>query len=229
MLKKVVMISGANRGIGKAIALKLYEEGFRISLGIRNLEKIDSDLQDLSKERAIIHFYDASEPKTEVTWVNSTLKKFGRIDALVNNAGIYYVLDIEDANEPLLDKLFEINTKAPIRLSRTVLPHLRQSGMGRIINIVSDAAKRVEDSKVGYSVSKFGFLAASHGMFHAAKKDGVRVTALCPAWVNTDMAKNETNLTPDQMIQPETIADVVLMLINLPNTAIITELFIDNM
>ena len=108
------------------------------------------------------------------------------------------------------------------------LPYLRLSGEGRIINIVSDGAKQVEDSKVGYSISKFGFLAASHAMLHAAKKDGVRVTALCPGWVNTDMAKNVAPLSPEKMIQPETIADIVAMLLALPNTVAIPELMLEN-
>jgi short-subunit dehydrogenase len=141
---------------------------------------------------------------------------------------MYYSLDIEDDNEEMLDEMLNVNTKAPMRLTRLALPYLRQSGEGRIINIVSDGAKKVEDSKVGYSVSKYGFLAASHAMMHAAKKDGVRVTALCPGWVNTDMAKNASHLSPENMIQPQTIADIVMMLLKFPNTVIIPELVLEN-
>jgi len=222
------MISGANRGIGKAISLKLYHEGYLVSLGVRNTSKLDSEIRQLSDECAFIHHYDATTLEADKAWVENTIRRFGRIDGLVNNAGIYHALDVEEPDESLLDKMIEINTKAPIRLSRIALPYLRQSGTGRIINIVSDGAKTVGDSNVGYSISKFGFLAASHALFHAAQKDGVRVTAICPAWVNTDMAKNQTSLAPEDMIQPDTIADLVLMLIRLPNSAIIPELEIFN-
>lgn len=227
-MAKVIMISGANRGIGKAIALKLYEHGFVLSLGIRNLAAIDADILSLKKENVLLASYQANNPNTEQAWVQKTHQTFHRIDGLINNAGIYHSLDIEDDNEELLDTMIDINTKAPIRLTRLVLPYLRQTGAGRIINIISDGAKRVEDSKVGYSISKFGLLAASHAMLHAAKQEGVRVTALCPGWVNTNMVKETSPLPPDKMIQPETIADIVLMLLNLPNTVMIPELLIDN-
>jgi short-subunit dehydrogenase len=227
-MAKVIMISGASRGIGKAIALKLHEHGFIISLGIRNLDTIDADILRLKKDNVLLASYNADDPNTENEWIQQTRQTFHRIDGLINNAGIYHSVDIEEDNEKRLDEMLEINTKAPIRLTRLVLPYLRQAGEGRIINIVSDGAKRVEDSQVGYSISKFGFLAASHAMLHAAKKEGVRVTALCPGWVNTDMAKNSAPLSPERMIQPETIADVVLMLLNLPNTVMIPELLLDN-
>lgn len=228
-MSRVIMISGANRGIGKAIALKLYQQGFFLSLGVRHINALPTELLCLAQEKVLFTSYDANDSLTEPKWIEKTLQKFNKIDGLVNNAGIYYSLDIEDDNDVLLDNMLAINTKAPIRLTRLVLPYLRQSGEGRIINIVSDAAKRVDDSKVGYSISKAGFLAASHAMLHAAKKDGVRVTALCPAWVNTHMAESYTPLLAELKIQPETIAEIVLMLINLPNTAVISEIFIDNL
>ncbi len=227
-MAKVVMISGANRGIGKAIALKLYESGFLLSLGVRELDRVTKDILALPKDKVLLVSYNSADPNTEHEWIKKTLDVFHRIDGLINNAGIFHSVDIEDDNEELLDKMLDVNTKAPIRLTRLVLPYLRQSSEGRIINIVSSGAKYIEDSKVGYSMSKFGFLAASHAMFHAAKEDGVRVTALCPGWVNTNMAKNSSPLSPENMIQPETIADIVLMLLNLPNTVVIPELIIDN-
>ena len=227
-MKKVIMVSGANRGIGKAIALKLYAHGFFLSLGIRHLDTLDADMLGLDRERVLFASYHANDPDTETEWVQKTYQTFHRIDGLINNAGIYHVLDIEDDNEELLNTLLEINTKAPVRLTRLVLPYLRQVSEGRVINIVSDAAKQVEDSIVGYSISKSGFLAASHAMLHAAKKQGVRVTALCPGWVNTEMVKDTSPLSPEEMIQPETVADIVLMLLQLPNSVVIPELILEN-
>jgi len=227
-MANVIMISGANRGIGKAIALKLYEHGFLLSLGVRNMDAIPADILKLSKDKVLLASYNAYHPNTDQVWVKKTEQVYGRIDGLINNAGIYHAVDIEDDNEDTLDAMLEINTKAPMRLTRLVLPYLRQSGQGRIINVVSNGAKRVEDSIVGYSISKFGFLAASQAMLQAAKKDGVRVTVLCPGWVNTDMAKTISPLSPEKMIQPESIADIVLMLLNLPNTVVIPELIIEN-
>jgi len=221
------MISGANRGIGKAIALKLYENGFLLSLGIRNPDLVDADILSLDKTKVLLSSYNTDNPNAESEWIQKTILKFNKIDGLINNAGIYNLLDIEDDNEEMLDDMLNVNTKAPMRLTRLALPYLRKSGQGRIINMVSDAAKKVEDSKVGYSISKFGFLAASYAMLHAAKKDGVRVTALCPGFVNTDMAKKYF-LSTENLIQPETIADIVLMLLNLPNTVVIPELSLDN-
>ncbi|NEQ10555.1 MULTISPECIES: SDR family NAD(P)-dependent oxidoreductase [unclassified Moorena] len=119
-MAKVVMISGANRGIGKAIGLKLYEYGFFLSLGVRDLDRVTKDILELPKDKVLLVSYNSADPNTEHEWIKKTLDVFHRIDGLINNAGIFHSVDIEDDNEELLDKMLDVNTKAPIRLTRLV-------------------------------------------------------------------------------------------------------------
>ena len=125
--------------------------------------------------------------------------------------------------EELLDNMWQVNAKAPLVLSSLADPYLNRSHMARIINIVSLNAKEVgPSSDTGYSMSKFAAMAGSLATQKASK--GVRVTAICPSYVNTDMVAGIDDLTPEEMIQPETLAEIVSMILKLPKTILIPEL-----
>ena len=160
--KKVVMISGANRGIGKVVAEKLSEEGYLLSLGIRNPGSLTGSFSSIPETQLLCHAYDAKIPQSAKSWIDGTIKHFGRIDVLINNAGILHSIGLEDDSEELLDEMWEVNAKAPLRLTRFAFPYLRKSGSGRIIDIISMSGKRVKGNWVGYSMSKYAALAASH-------------------------------------------------------------------
>ena len=115
---------------------------------------------------------------------------------------------------------------APLRLSRAALPHLKRSGSGRIVNVVSLSGKRVRGDNAGYSMSKFAALALTHGTRRAGWQDGVRVTALCPAWGATDMASH-AEVPPQEMIQPGDLCELVATVLALPNNASIAELLVN--
>ena len=94
--KKVVMISGANRGIGKVVAEKLSEEGYLLSLGIRNPFSLPESLSSIPETHLLCNGYDAKIPKSAKSWIDGTIEHFGRIDVLINNAGILHSFGIED-------------------------------------------------------------------------------------------------------------------------------------
>ena len=148
--KKVVMISGANRGIGKVIAEKLSQEGYLLSLGIRNSKSLPDSLSSISETQLLCNVYDAKVPQNAKSWINGTIEHFGRIDVLINNEGILHSIGLEDDSEELLDEMWEVNAKAPLRLTRLAFPYLRKSGSGRIIDIISMSGKRVKGNWVGY-------------------------------------------------------------------------------
>ena len=166
---RVVMISGANRGIGLAVARCLYEAGFSLSLASRNSDSLIPVIADWSSARVLATRYDATDKNTHVAWVEETVGRFGRIDGLVNNAGIMEsvaVDDIED-NEAALDLMWAVNVKAPLSMTRLAMPHLRKSGSGRIVNVASLAGKAVYGSGIGYSMGKFALVALAHATRHA--------------------------------------------------------------
>ena len=224
---KVVIISGANRGIGRKIADKLLSEGYTLSLGVRNPDTLQNT--DFSNhDRVLIHPYEATDKQSHINWVQATVDCFGQIDGVINCAGVLTRLQFEDDNEEELDRVWDINVKAPWRLTREAFPYLKKSGEGRVINLVSMSGKRVKGILAGYSASKFAFLALSQSMRNVGWDDGIRVTAICPSFVNTDMASNVTSIVaPEKMTQPEDIAEVVAMVLRLPNTAHINEIAIN--
>lgn len=217
---RVVMISGANRGIGLAIAEHLNDLGYSLSLGARRPES----LAGFAGETVLTHAFDATRAADATDWVAATAARFGRIDALINSAGVLHDVGLDDGDEALLDEMWEVNVKAPFRLSRLCLPYLRQSDAGRIVNLVSTAGLRFRGGSAGYAITKFATTGLSHATRFAAWEDGVRVTALCPGPVATDMGIANVEMPVEDMTQPESVAAVVAMLLSLPNTASVVQL-----
>ena len=220
---RVVMISGANRGIGAAIARRLAADGHRLSLGARRIDALAEHAPDISPDRLMLSYHEATDLESARRWVAATVERFGGIDVLVNNAGIVDRTGLEAMDEAVLDDMWAVNVKGPLRLTRLALPYLRRSGSGRVINMASLSAKRVKgDVLPGYSMTKYGLLALSHAVRQVGWDDGIRVTAICPGPVATDM------MSPDDetITQPEDLADLVATLIGLKNTASVSELLV---
>ena len=226
--KKVVMISGANRGIGKVIAEKLSEEGYLLSIGIRNLDSLPSSLESVPETQLLCNAYDAKVPQSAKSWIDKTIKHFGRIDVLINNAGVLHSIGLEDDSEELLDEMWEVNAKAPLRLTRLVFPYLRKSGSGRVIDIISMSGKRVKGNWVVYSMSKYAALAASHTARIQGWEDGIRVTAVCPGYVQSKMTEiHAPNVNQEIMSRPQDIARIVSTLLLLPNESNVPEILMN--
>ena len=155
------------------------------------------------------------------------MARFGRIDGLVNNAGMVVRVRIEDERDAELDRMWAVNVKAPLSMIRTALPHLRRSGAGRIVNVVSIAGKAVYNNNAGYAMTKFAAVALSHAARRAGWEDGVRCTALCPGFVATDMTADVETFPHERMMVPADIAEVVLTVLGLSNNASIAELVIN--
>jgi NADP-dependent 3-hydroxy acid dehydrogenase YdfG len=221
---RVIMVSGANRGIGRAVTEALYHGGYTLSLGARNPQSTAAVTAGWAGVRHMAARFDAEDASTHRAWVAATVERFGRIDGLVNNAGLAVRVTVEDDKDDVLDRMWAINVKAPLSMIRLTLPHLRRSGAGRIVNVASIAGKAVYNNNVGYAMTKFAAVALSHATRRAGWADGVRCTALCPGFVATDMTADVTTFPQAQMMAPSDIAEMVLTLIGLSNNASIAEL-----
>jgi NAD(P)-dependent dehydrogenase (short-subunit alcohol dehydrogenase family) len=225
----VVMLSGASRGIGRALALRLAQDGHLLSLGVRRPAEAAARLA-LDPQQTLWHRFEALEAASATSWIEATLARFGRLDALINNAGILRPLSFTEGAEAVLDESFAVNVRAPFRLIRLALPHLRASGHGRIVNIASTDGKRYRDASVSlaYALSKHALVALSHAAKFEGWADGVRVTALCPGAVDTELVASVPGVvaTADRL-RPETIAEIVALLLRLPNQASIAELVVN--
>ena len=219
------MISGANRGIGLAIARELEAAGLALSLGVRK----PADFNDPLAKSAdvLVHRYDANERDAAKAWVDATMARFGRIDVLVNNAGIARPVTLEQGSEDDLDALFDVNVKAPFRVIRAALPHLKVSGAGRVVNVASLSGKRVMGLNVGYQMSKHAVVALTHAVRRIGWEHGIRATALCPGYVETDLTARVTDLPRDEMTDPADLARLVATVVALPNNAAVAELLVN--
>ena len=223
-VKRVIMISGANRGIGRAIAEKLLADGYLLSLGVRNPGKLPQTLASTVETQLLCHSYDARDRESAKSWVDATAEKFGGIDVLVNNAGILHTNGLEDDAEDLLDDMWEVNAKAPLRLTRLVFPYLRISGSGRVIDIISMSGKRVKGDWVGYSMSKYAAIAASQTARLKGWDDGIRVTNICIGFVQSGMSvENAPSFPQENMSRPEDVAQVVSNLLLFSNESAVPE------
>jgi NAD(P)-dependent dehydrogenase (short-subunit alcohol dehydrogenase family) len=219
---RVAMISGASRGIGAAIATRLLDDGYRVSLGVRNVPFTRKAFAGYPPEKLLIESFDAADPATAERWIESTMQYFGELHALVNNAGIYRLVNYEEGSDADLDDLWEVNVKAPFRLTRLAMPALKQCGNGRIVNVASTDGLRFRDNSasVGYTMSKHALVAMTHAARQFGYADGVRATALCPGAVDTDMVAGLASVTPAAgRLAPGTVAGLVATVLSLPNNA----------
>jgi len=227
---RVIMLSGASRGIGAAVARRLHADGFSLSLGVRRPAEVRAKFADFAAARLQVSHFDANQADSAKTWLEETVSRFGRLDGLINNAGIIKPLSFAEGDESVLDDLWAVNVKAPFRLIRLALPHLARSGNGRIINIASTDAKRYRDLSVSiaYAMTKHAVLALSHAAKFAGWESGIRVTALCPGAVDTDFTKGIAGVTAlANRLAPGTLAEIVALLLRLPNNASVPELVVN--
>ena len=134
---------------------------------------------------------------------------------------------LNDDDDAALDRLWAINVKAPLRLTRLCLPHLTRTGQGRIVNIASLSGKRVRNGFVGYNMTKFAVMGLTHTTRHETWDMGIRCTAVCPSFVRTEMSSYTGKVAPEDMIQPETLAQMIRHNIELPNNAAVAEILVN--
>ncbi len=218
---RVAMVSGAARGIGRRVVERLLASGFHVSAGVRDARGL------VGGDRLLVQRYEAESLESAEAWVAATLARFGRLDGLVNAAGINSPHAIDEPDETALDRLWAVNVKGPLRLIRLALPHLKAGGSGRVVNVASLSGKRVRNANIGYAMSKFALVALTHGVRHDGWDHGVRATALCPGFVATDMTTRVTKVARTEMTDPADLAALVETLLLLPNNAVIAELLVN--
>jgi NAD(P)-dependent dehydrogenase (short-subunit alcohol dehydrogenase family) len=217
---RVALVSGASRGIGRAVTERLLAAGYTVSAALRDPSRLP-DAPNLHRHR-----YEAEEEGAAEAWIAAAHARFGRIDALVNAAGINPVWRALDADETALDALIRVNVKAPLRVARAAWPHLIASGEGRIVNIASLSGKRVRNPNAGYAMSKFALVAATHALRREGWEHGIRVSAFCPGFVATDMTTRAA-FPREQMSNPRDIAVLIETLLRLPGNAAIAEMLVN--
>ncbi len=227
-----ILISGGSRGIGRAIAEKLLANGHKISLGLRDVESIKGSVLDpsLSKENNILlNKYDAKDHETANAWVEHTKQYFGKIDTLIHCAGIFRKtgLNFSSEEEKDIDELWKVNVIGPWILTRAAWKYLLENKDSRVIVLISMSGKRSKGNLAGYTASKFALMGLSQTIRNEGWDKGLRVTTVCPSWVNTEMAKSVLAVTKEEMTQPKDIGLIISNLLELPNSCIPFELLLN--
>lgn len=228
---RTVLITGASRGIGRSIATLLLSQGHHLCLAVRDPDGLrGTDLDPrLHGDALSLCRYDAADPEDAERAVQAAVQAFGSLDTLIHCAGILrstpLLFSDAQADEP--DELWRVNVKGPWWLTRAAWPALAASQNGRIQVLVSMSGKRCKGKLAGYSASKFALLGLCQAMRNEGWDQGIRVTAICPGWVNTDMAMGLSPLAPELMTQPGDLACLCAQLLDLPASAVPFELAVN--
>ena len=220
-----ILISGASRGIGKSIALKLLKEGHSLSLGVREREDLINtplDPKSNNPNNFLVHTYDATDHDSSKKWVEKTVETFKNIDTVIHCAGIFKrtKLIFNDDEMQDIEDLWKVNVMGPWILTKNAWKYLSISNTARIIVLVSMSGKRSKGNLASYSMSKFALMSLCQTMRNEGWEKGIRVTAICPGWVDTDMAKEINHFPKKDMIQTNDIANICANLLDLPNSSV---------
>jgi len=209
---RVILITGASRGIGFATARRALEAGAQVVMGSKTPERLAAAAEELAGHGEVAHRpvdvadYDAME-----AFVDLALERFGRADVLVNDAGVAWAGDFADMPPAAIDAAVTVNVGGVLHGTRAVLPHLRQRGSGTVVNISSGAGHTGIPGLAAYSATKFAVNGFTEALAGELEGSGVGVYAVCPGRVATDM--QETVSGRRQGVPPERIADAVLSLL----------------
>jgi NAD(P)-dependent dehydrogenase (short-subunit alcohol dehydrogenase family) len=214
---KVVIITGASGGIGAATARELARHGAIVVLAARRADELAA-LEDQIEQaggRALAVTTDVAQRQSIDQLVRTTVDTFGRVDVLVNNAGIGGNTTIGDSDDELIRRVIDVNLVAPARCVQAVLPHMRQAGQGVIINIGSVAGE-VATSTL-YSASKFGLRGFNDALRRELRHDNINVVLISPGFIRTSMTSDVKVPMPG----PEIVAQAVVSAILRPRRKII--------
>ena len=213
---RAALVTGGSSGIGLAIARALGEDGYGITLSARRADKLEQAAAALAADGIDIEAVPANmaEEAEFVALVERHRERFGRLDVLINNAGVGIGGPIAEHATKSLDMQLAVNLRAVYLTAREALPMLKEAGgehgKALIANTASIAGKSGQGWLAAYSATKFGVVGFTQALHKEHASDGIQATALCPGFVDTamtDWAKD--NVPPEQMIQPTDIAEAV--------------------
>ena len=223
----VALITGASRGIGRAIARRLASDGFDLFLVARNethLNEIVSDAKSMGR-RAVASRVDLALTDAPERIHSGFVAAFDHLDVLVNNAGVVISAEFGEYEAGDWDAVMNVNVRSPFFLTQLLLPLLKQASPGFIVNIASVVAKKGYERQSLYAASKHALLGFTKSLARETINDNIRVHAILPGGVNTDMV---TGVRPDidtsELIDPEEVAEVVANLLKMRGNAVIDEI-----
>ena len=224
---KIALVTGASKGIGRAVALALAAEGVHIGLLARNekdLSAVAEEVNDLGV-KAVAVTADISNMQEVNTAVEEILEKFGSIDILINNAGTGTFGKFLEIEPEVWENQIRTNLFGVYYATRAVLPQMIARSAGDIINISSTSGKAGAATTSAYSASKFGVFGLGESLMQEVRKHNIRVTTLAPSTIVTDLAQSANLITGDEerVMHPEDFAEYIICQLKLHPRVLVKE------
>lgn len=217
--QRTALVTGSTRGIGKETTLLLLKKGLNVIISSRSQDSVDNVIEEIldkfpSKKENILGLKcDVSKHSEVKTLVDVSVKRFRRIDVLVNNAGIVYFKSIMDTTEEEWDKTIDTNLKGVFLFTKEVLPYMIENKSGVIVNVSSGAGKYGFPNLSAYCASKFGLIGLTESVAKEVTDYNVKIMAICPGGVDTKMIKDIVkvgyNASNRNLIKPEEVANKI--------------------
>ena len=224
LVKQTAIITGSTRGIGKETALLLLNNGMNVIISSKSQDSVDNAIQEIhdkfpSKKENILGLKcDVSKYSDVKSLVDVSVKRFGRIDVLVNNAGIVYFKSIMDTTEEEWNKTIDTNSKGVFLFTKEVIPYMIENKSGVIVNVSSGAGKSGFPNLSAYCASKFGVIGFTESIAKEVSNYNVKVMTICPGGVDTkmigDIVRDGYNLSTRNLMKPEQVAKKIYDMIS---------------
>jgi NAD(P)-dependent dehydrogenase (short-subunit alcohol dehydrogenase family) len=221
---KAALVTGGSSGIGLAIARALREDGYELTIASRRREKIEAAADELGAHAVAA---DVSNEDDCVRLVEAHRERHGRLDVLVNSAGVGIAGNVEQHRTKHWDLQLGVNLRGLFVMTRECIPLLRES-RGWIVNLASIAGTTATPGLAAYGASKAAVIALTRSLNGELEADGVRAVAICPGFVATPMAE-WSGIPQDEMIAPEDCAEVVRMCLRLSPHARVPQVVVERM
>ena len=226
---QTAIVTGATRGIGKAIALKLTELHYNLVIVGRTAKFLDQIKSEIEKTggRCLTVVADLGQENAPGHIMEKTVSHFGQMDVLVNNAGMSHSGPLLETDLETWDKVHAVNARAPFFLSKAAIPYLKVSPNPVIINIGSVVGFKGYKDQAAYASSKHALTGFTKVLAKEVQKDGIKVHLISPGGVNTEMVREmRPDIDTEQLIQPEEIAEIVEFLVTRKGKGTIDHLYI---
>ena len=224
---KVALVTGAGRGIGKAISLMLAQSGCRVILAARTraqLEQVHREICDRGGE-ALAVAADLTRDE-DIQQLFEISRSWGMVDILINNAGWGKRAPVVKGTIDDWDRTFRVNLRAPMILAKEFLPNMIAKGEGAVINIGSVSGKTGEANGAAYSASKFGLIGFTQSLYEEVREQGIKIAVILPGFVDTPLIPPNRQLDRGKMIQADDIAQAVHYILTSPATCCPVEITI---
>jgi 3-oxoacyl-[acyl-carrier protein] reductase len=224
---KVALITGASGGIGSAIAVRLAKDGINLVLCGRSVDKLEKTraLAEAEGVETLLHPCDVLDDGFAQSCITAALERFGRLDILINSAGVALSRPLEETTMAEFDQIMATNVRAPYFLCQAALPALRKSDYAIILNIASVVAHKGYPLQSAYAASKHALLGMSKSLANEVYEDDIRVHVISPGAVFTDMVRiSRPDLTSEGMILAEDIAEAAAFFVEHRTNAVVDEI-----